>query len=549
VRESQHCRLKLLAVAAVILGLKLMLTLLPGGAAAAGSSPHTAAEPCVIRDTAGVPVQDNGDALAKLLLAGGPCPADVFEFRSRLAASGATIRTTLVANRGFHDQKKDPEAMHFMMFEIVTGRLGPAAVEVGDGEFFFGHFTAVKGADTLFADQRPSSGALMIELIAFDHSKGVFNFYELIGDGRRGRWFYRGDSLDIQSDVKLLHRQADPGRPQFGTRLRCSGCHTGGGPIMKELASPHNDWSTAERPLTFGGLKPDAALADILKGVVDADELAKGVRAGASRLAESGRFRQGLKALPLQEKLRPLFCPVEVNLESDVRPLDEGAAVLQVPSAFFVSPLFAQATIQVGRADYDAALKAARASFPETARADADHGWLTPVKGFSDMLAVAALVKDGIVDQEFVGDVLAVDMTNPSLSPGRCSLLRLLPGDEKEGWQEAFKVSLRAEAGRVPAAQELLSNLADPARDMRFHQARAARILQSSQARLKERDAVVALYGLLAQRRAEVFASEISKNRQGQILEPGFRVIFPKVTPAARVGGLSLTDTGQVARH
>jgi hypothetical protein len=548
-REGQHRRLKLLAVAVVILCLKLALTLPPADAAGAGSMSGAAAEPCVIRNTAGAPVQGNSDALARLLHADGPCPADVFEFRSRLAASGATIRTTLVANRGFHDQKKDPEAMHFMMFEMVTGRLAPAAAEVGDGEFFFGHFTAVKGANTLFADQRPSSGALMVELIAFDPSKGVFNFYELIGDGRRGRWFYRGDSLDIQGDVKLLHRQDDPRKPQFGERLRCSGCHTGGGPIMKELALPHNDWSTAARPLTFGGLKPDAALAAILKGVVDADELAKGVRAGASRLAESGRFRQALKALPLQEKLRPLFCPVEVNIESDLRPLDEGAASLQVPSAFFVNPLFAEGTMQVGRADYDAALKAARAFFPETARADADHGWLTPVKGFSDMLAVAALVKDGIVSQEFVGDVLAVDMTNPSLSTARCSLLRLLPADERAGWQEAFEVSLRAEAGRASAAQELLSNLSDPARDMRFHQARAARILQSSQARLKERDAVVALYGLLAQRRAEVSASEISKNSQGQILEPGFRIIFPMVIPEARATGLSLTDAGRVVRQ
>ena len=56
------------------------------------------------------------------------------------------------------------------------------------------------------------------------------------------------------------------------------------------------------------------------------------------------------------------------------------------------------------------------------------------------------------------------------------------------------------------------------------------------------------MYKLLAQRRAESFASEISKNPEGQILEPGFRVIFPKVTPAAKPGFLRLNEDCQVVR-
>ena len=77
----------------------------------------------------------------------------------------------------------------------------------------------------------------MVELIAWDGDKQVFNFYEMIGDGRQGKWFYRGDSLDIQADVKFLHRQTGSGDPRFGSNLRCSGCHTAGGPIMKELVA------------------------------------------------------------------------------------------------------------------------------------------------------------------------------------------------------------------------------------------------------------------------------------------------------------------------
>ena len=240
---------------------------------------------CIIRDNANKATLNNNDALARLLLSGGPCPTNVFEFRARLLGAGAKIKTAFVANRGFHN----PARGSFSMFEIVSGRLAPAGIEVADGEFFFGHFTGRDG-NKLFADQNPQAGSLMVELIAFDPQKKLFNFYEVIGNGQKGQWFYRGDSLDIQADIKLLHRQPDPIHPQFGERLRCSGCHIAGGPIMKELAAPHNDWDTA-RHLPLGNMKPDGELARILQGMVAADELAKSVNAGLLKLAASEKFQ------------------------------------------------------------------------------------------------------------------------------------------------------------------------------------------------------------------------------------------------------------------
>src|SRR6267142_4256641 len=58
---------------------------------------------CVVRDNANKPVQNNNDPLARLLGTGGPCPANVFEFRARLLDAGAKIRTAFVDNRGFHN--------------------------------------------------------------------------------------------------------------------------------------------------------------------------------------------------------------------------------------------------------------------------------------------------------------------------------------------------------------------------------------------------------------------------------------------------------------
>ena len=495
---------------------------------------------CVILDSKGKPVLDNNDPLAKLLLASGACPRNVFELHSRLLAAGAKIRTTLVANRGFHN----PKLGSFSMFELVSGRLSSLAIDINDGEFFFGHFTGTRGVSTLIAEQQPDPDALMIELIAWDPVKQVFNFYELIGDGQKGQWFYRGNSLDILIDVTLLHRQPNPSQPKFGNRLRCSACHTAGGPIMKELAAPHNDWWTTARPLPFGQWKPDADLSRILQGLVDAGELAKSVKVGLSKLYGSEKFQQAQRTLSLQEQLRPLFCPVELNLASDSTPFDQKGPQIKIPSAFFVHPMLTQGAAAMARAHYDAALAATRAKFPETSRADADHAWLTPVKAYSDSLTIASLVKQGIIDQEFVSDVLAIDLTNPLFSTARRSLLRMLPNNAAGDWQAAFKTFLKA--GKDPAAQELFSNLTDPGRNAKFHQDRATRFLNQCQARLQTKDAVIEMYRLLAQRRAEVRASEISKNPRGQILEPGFRLIFPVVTPAATPGRLRLAEDGKV---
>jgi hypothetical protein len=148
-----------------------------------------------------------------------------------------------------------------------------------------------------------------------------------------------------------------------------------------------------------------------------------------------------------------------------------------------------------------------------------------------------------------VSDVLAVGVTNPVFSRSRCGLLRLAPNKADTNWKETFKASLKTAAKTNAAAQELLNNLTDATRNAQFHQARATRLLSQCQNRLQTKDSVIQLYQLLAQRRSEAFASEISKNLQsGQILEPNFRVIFPKTKPVIAPGSFRLTDDCQVVQ-
>jgi len=148
--------------------------------------------------------------------------------------------------------------------------------------------------------------------------------------------------------------------------------------------------------------------------------------------------------------------------------------------------------------------------FPETSLPDADHPWLTPVKGASDLLAIQSLMADGVVNSTFVSQVLAIDLEHPLFSNARCSLLKLVPG-LGDHWQDQF-------------LQNLKSSASSPAHEL------ADALIHKTPVRIPK-DFVVSLQNLIDVRQA-AFESEISKNPRGQILEPGFRVIFPQ--PEAR---------------
>jgi hypothetical protein len=295
----------------------------------------------------------------------------------------------------------------------------------------------------------------------------------------------------------------------------------------------------------LGSLKPDAFIRGKLTDLVDAGELSKQVVASSRRLAASPGYRKVLETRSMQEQLRPLFCPMEVNIESDSAPFDDRKPMLQIPSAFFVDSRLATASISAKREHYETALQKMRSSLPETpGRTDADHGWLAPVKAQSDVAMVDALIEQGIVDSEFATAVLAVDLTNPVFSKTRCGLLRLVPDRAGSDFVARFRVALRGAS--EPGAAELLDNLSNPARNAAFHRQQAQSFLTSCQQHSSDPEGILNWLRLLAQRRVEVSASEISQNHNGRILEDPERVVFPSTQPQAVAGRLRLTPTCQV---
>lgn len=493
---------------------------------------------CTILNSKEQPVTPMSDPLSLLLKSSPNCPDDVFKFRRLLKETGLTLKTTMVANRGFHN----PSEGSFSMFEIVTGKIND--IDISTGDFFFGHFTGVDSNENLIADQNPEKGSLMIEAFAWDNKKDLFNFYELRGNGKNGQWFYRGDSLDIFSDNTLLHRQPDPKHPKFGDRLRCSGCHGAGGPIMKELYQPHNDWWEPVRKLDFGGRNFDNSLKEILKTLVPSDELAIAVKEGLKKLNQSN------SSLSLQEQLRPLFCPVELNFRSDAFSNDKKKSELQIPSEFFIDSRLLSSNNKTGvsipRSFYESALIASGSHFPETKLIDADHAWLTPVKAKSDKFAIDNLIKRGLIDKKFVADVLAIDMTNPVFSPDRCSLLKYIPNTKSSDWRNIFIANLSNSSNQ--AAKQLAVNLTDSNRTIEYYQDKSDKFINQCRIKLKNKANIQMMMRLLIQRRAEILASEISANPKGQILEPGFRVIFPENNYTPTPGMLTLTTECDVIK-
>ncbi|HXH32694.1 MAG TPA: hypothetical protein VNJ01_17985 [Bacteriovoracaceae bacterium] len=474
---------------------------------------------CEFYDSANLPAIGLSDGLYLSLKTEQVCPGNVQELKAVLHKDGLTTLPSMVANRGIHN----PSRGSFSFFESVTGRSPKFTAPLNPGDFFFGHFTTAKSG-LLDLDQGHQKGSLMIELIVWDFKKGYFNFYELIGTGAGSRWFYRGDSKDAFLDNKFLKRQSNPQSPKFGRIMRCSACHNSGGPIMKELEFPHNDWWSAQRPLPFGTNKPSVAVQKEVAKLLDASEFSSNVRKGISRLEASASFKNFKKSLTLQEQLRPLFCTTEINIVSSEKPLSETGATVSSKSAFWVSRFLNSSPVSVRTEHYLAAARTLNLKFPESQGVDADHPWLAPVKGYADDLAVSTLMKEGLIDVEFVSDVLAVDFKRPLFSKERCALLSLVPL-QRTNWQQAFLTNLGQASG--PGAKKLLDNIMNPQKIRTHHQKEAMLYIEGLQHLAGTQEGVTQLLGVLDGTRTAVFEDEISKNPLGQILEPGFRVIFP----------------------
>ena len=316
-----------------------------------------------------------------------------------------------------------------------------------------------------------------VEIIALDATQGVFNYYETAPGGQIN---FFGTSRDM-----LKGTGSDDDR-------RCAGCHVGGGLIMKELAAPWLHW---EGDTTTPGAQALVdAHADLLGRKSDGIDLeTQVVRPGNDRWNDA-RLAFLRQVGDLREMLRPLYCNVEVNIgnaSSSPQSGDEGTVSFAPLGGPVVDTRLGFGSLSFDAAAYDAVLRANKQKVASTATGiiETHFGLAHITPSDADINFVGKLQAAGIVDQEYIEDVLAVDFTRAVFSDDRCELLEFVPqipaadltaAAVREGTIEKL---LAASPVEGTPARELLNNLLNPADTM---SERVGTFEQACQARLTE---------------------------------------------------------------
>lgn len=441
------------------------------------------------------------------------------QFLQVLEDAGHKVRTHMVANRGALNHSGGSFS--------VFGDVGP--------ELTFGIFVEPDQQGHLVL-QESFDVRLLIEVITQDKSTGLHNFWELIGDGETADWHYRGNSLDVIADAEEIN-MGPTDTPLFGKRLRCSGCHTGGGLVMKERF-PYNDWRN-EEALPTGKWINSPRVSEFAERSESASHLDDLVQKSLNTYVETLEERSPETS---KQWLRSVLAPLEMNLVSDTRPylvrITEGSDI-EIPADFFVDSRLSGPLepVRVPAEVYRQALQQLGSSFAQDETPgleETQHAFLVPTVSRFDRLRTESLLKRGLIDEELLSDLLAVDFTTPLYSQERLSLMYLLPQDwnTTNELREHLESQLRSRRATDEATARLADFILDSRFDASHHRRRAIAFVDSCRRSADQVGTVKEWLRLAAQRRVEIQAAQTSSNPRGSILEgglgsEGFRRIFP----------------------
>lgn len=325
--------------------------------------------------------------------------------------------------------------------------------------------TSYRLVTTRKCDSRPTHGLIFslfgvsagssslpagVEIIAFDESQGVFNFYEA---ERGGKINFFGNSKDLLKGAE-------------GNVRRCAGCHTSGGLVMKELDTPWMHWEGHEN--TPGASDLVDKHSDLGSKSTGAEF--EGVVKAGNRVWAKTKVTHLRENGTTQQLLKPLFCTQEVNIDNGAdfgSPVEGGAGGTQISRIPFDSLLDPQlkgfGSITINFDDYDALIKANGQNVVGVDGAvDTFFDYAFLERSFIDNQYVDELETAGIVDDALVKDILMVDFTRPIFSSDRCDLLVHVPvlsADQlnPEALREGLIANLNGKTGA--AEQELFNNL------------------------------------------------------------------------------------------
>jgi len=326
------------------------------------------------------------------------------------------------------------------------------------------------------------------EAIGKDKTSGVFNYYAR----ENNTWKFFGNSLDLIGDGYDCNANGAC-TPKAAAQTRCAGCHVGGGLIMKELNSPWVHWEGDTRT---PGLETLFSASPSLLGTRGSGVDMESKVSGGNRAYIPKRI-EFLKTKGVAEVLRPLFCTMDINLQSAGA---SSSPPTSIRNEVLLDPAWQSSdSPPVNAADYTALVAQFKqrvegsggTQLKDQASKPVDDTFFKftfPERSAIDVAYVQQLVALKIVDDDFVKDVLDIDFTRPIFSPTRCGLLQFAPtlaADQMtpDAIRDGFKAALAADTSA--AGKKLAANLA-AAGDAAAHRAEVDTYLTACKARDKK---------------------------------------------------------------
>lgn len=345
------------------------------------------------------------DPFAEFALKRGPdgCPESFAEVMERLRLNdtegcddaGSGMTTKFIS-------ETEPFAEGSGLRSVVTRRCGGR----GEHELIFSLFGVRAGS--------PLPGAA--EVMAFDPESGEYNYYEV--NGNEAEFF--GSSSDFIA----------------GNGGRCKQCHTAGGLVMKELRNPWLHWEQlGDSPGRLIDDNPDDLGSSKFSRGSSMESLTKaGNRVWNERRIQLLTDAEG--DFTPKDMLRPLFCGTQVMLDTISTSRSEPT---RVPDGVFAHcKMFGTNScggthfgesggVSIESGVYTAATEAAGQSVAQVQEPDTVFPGVFIEPSQIDIDYMDKLVDAGVIDDDFITDVLAVDFTRAVFSDARCELLEFAP--------------------------------------------------------------------------------------------------------------------------
>jgi len=343
-----------------------------------------------------------GDDLAQLAFARGVFPKSAGEALQVLATE---------PNGRFTEQRP--------FFVSEEGQLPGAAARP---RFIVIAGNAPSGPDVFVSAAHPTTESV-VEIMAWDHRRGGFNYYQRTADGP---WVHAGNSADAFGE-------SSAGKGPFES-------HPSGNVIMKELRFPWVHWNSFAATIRADVVSPDTASNPWFIGAGGAEALETAVMASIQRWA-AARLDAGLN---IRDVVAPFLRPTTVNLVSSKTEsggiLSGAVADFDVPHAFFVDsetlhgvlglPAPDPSAFRIPSGSYRAVLErhevALRAN-GTTVPSDTHFAFVVPERAFEDITMVRLAIDRGLVTKRLAACLLMVDFPNPVFSDRRAALLRHVP--------------------------------------------------------------------------------------------------------------------------